>query len=341
MNSPKLFLLVFSFFFCLVSNAQTKVDSSLFTFFYQYGDSIPTIKIQTDHKLLIKKKDKEEYQPAIISFNFKDTTLSLPAEVRARGNVRKKVCYFPPLKINFKKGDLRKIGLAGKFDKLKTVLQCKSGKSGDAHTKKEHLAYELFSVISEVGIKTKLVKFEIWQDEVLEKEITGFLIEEEKEYCSRLNAKLVEANNLRIAAMERGNYLKMVFFQYLIANTDWAISNKHNIEMLALPGATLVAPIPYDFDYSGFVGTGYGVPSENLPIKKVTDRYYQGEKVTVSEAKATAQLFKDKKEALYSVVQQANYLDEKSKKSVRFYLDSFYKEIENPKVVKFKFASNR
>ena len=54
--------------------------------------------------------------------------------------------------------------------------------------------------------------------------------------------------------MDRELFLKMEFFQYMIANTDWSLSNKHNLELVKVPARDKVIALPYDFDYSGFVG---------------------------------------------------------------------------------------
>ena len=321
------------------SQEEPDVEKSLFNYFYAMGDFIPTIKIETDLKELIKQKEKEEYQPGTFTFLMGEKEIVIPVEVRARGNVRKKVCYFPPLKIDFKKGELKALGFTN-MDKLKTVIQCKSGKAAESHVFKENLLYEIYNVLDTNGIRTKLVNFELWSNGTLEKSLSGFLIEHEKEYTARIKGKIVKANKLQEAAMERAPYLKMVFFQYMIANTDWAIGNKHNIEMVAVPNAKLVTPIPYDFDYSGFVGTGYAVVSESFPIKKVSERYFRGKKVTEAEATQTAEFYLAHKEKIQNVCEAATYLDEKTMKNVNFYIDSFYKEIEKPRFVKSKFVTN-
>ena len=35
-------------------------------------------------------------------------------------------------------------------------------------------------------------------------------------------------------------------------------------------------PVPYDFDFSGLVGTPYATPPDQVPIKNVRTRFYRG-----------------------------------------------------------------
>jgi hypothetical protein len=61
----------------------------------------------------------------------------------------------------------------------------------------------------------------------------------------------------------------------MIGNTDWSNTTQHNSKMLDI-GQRKFVPVPYDFDYSGFVNAPYAIPYDYLPIKKVTDRLYRG-----------------------------------------------------------------
>ena len=63
----------------------------------------------------------------------------------------------------------------------------------------------------------------------------------------------------------------------MIGNTDWSVGNSHNLQVLQLPEYDKGVPIPYDFDYSGFVGTNYAIPRSTLPIESVEERYFSGE----------------------------------------------------------------
>jgi len=80
----------------------------------------------------------------------------------------------------------------------------------------------------------------------------------------------------------------MCLFNYLILNTDWYVFNRHNIEMVTDSTSSAIIPIPYDFDYSGFVGTSYAVPRDELDITSIYTPKWQGIKVTPEELLAGA-----------------------------------------------------
>ena len=126
----------------------------------------------------------------------------------------------------------------------------------------------------------------------------------------------------------------MIFFQYMIANTDWAIPNKHNVEMVAHPAYKRIIAVPYDFDYAGFVGTPYAVPHESLPIKEVTDRYFRGFSVTESEALATAQYFKTREQDFYDIIDDCSYCSDEVKKESKKFIEPFFSTLESDKKVK-------
>ncbi len=314
---------------------------NIFDYFYDQ-EGTPLIRIDTDTKTLYRRKSKEEYQPGIISFNDPEgVMLDIPMKLRTRGNMRKQQCNYPPLKVNFQKEDLKALGLSKKLDKLKFVLQCAGNSSSKDYLMKERLIYDLYDIVDpENGFRTKLVKVEMWKDGELDKELEGFIIEDEDQYASRRNARIIESGNVRTASLKRSHYLKMVFFQYMISNTDWSIANKHNVEMVGLPGSPRIVAVPYDFDYAGFVGTTYAVPHESLPIEKVTDRHFQGYLVTEGEAKATCDFFNKKKEEFYAACDNASYCSEKVRKNAKRHLEGFFDLTDSDRRIKSIFVTD-
>ena len=332
--------LVLPVFFTGNIKAQDDQDTMhLFTYFHNMGDEIPVVKIMTDYGRLIKKKSKEEYQPAHVSFVGRDgSEQTFDVKVRARGNVRKQVCHIPPVKINFKKGELRDAGFTG-MDDIKMVLQCRSGDGNIKYMLRERLIYDLYKVIDPNGVQAQLIDFEFWEDDELKEELRGFFVEDEDHMQSRLEAKILESGNIRSSSLQRDHYLKMSFFQYMISNTDWAIPNKHNVEIVKLHEYPRLVAIPYDFDYSGFVGTSYSVPAPSLPIENVQQRYYMGFKVNSDEALQTAELFKEYKDKFIAVCESSTYIDDDIRKDAINHIEKFYKVLESDKKIKRAFVT--
>lgn len=118
-------------------------------------------------------------------------------------------------------------------------------------------------------------------------------------------------------------------FQYMIGNTDWNLTNGHNIKWIqqaALPSPT---PIPYDFDFSGLVNAPHASPHPNMPIKSVRDRLLQWRGKTKTELREVAQKFMAEKESLYAIINNTDGLTSSHKSDMIEFLDEFYVEISS------------
>jgi len=311
-----------------ISHAQETIFNHLYEL-----EEVPTIKIETDLKHLVRHKIKEEYQPATVTIlSLKGDLREWTTKVRARGNIRKKVCHFPPIKINFKEKELASAGFDS-LDILKLVLQCRSSKRTVSYVVKERLAYDLYAMIDTNSMRAKMVNVEFWNEGEMKESLSAFLVETEDHYSQRLNSRIAESGKLNSSILKRDHYLKMTFFQYMIGNVDWAIQNKHNVEIIQTADKKYIA-VPYDFDYSGLVNTDYATPHKSLPIDEVTERFFMSKGVKIGEAIATAAYFISMKDGLYKCVTAASYLDDDDKEEVIHYLDGFYQTMESERSLK-------
>jgi hypothetical protein len=331
----KIFIL---FIYVLAYSSYAQTPNSIFDCIYD-APGIPVIKLDANWNKLINQKMTEEYVPAKLEMNCGDKTIQYDVRIRARGNMRKQVCYFPPIKIDFKNGDLEKEKLDTAIDKLKVVFQCKEGTANNDLLMREKLGYEIYRVVSpEYYILHKQVKFECMQEGKLKYTLNALIIEDEGEIADRINAKVIETGRVMTPSLDKESYSRMTFFQYLIGNTDWSIPNKHNIEMIKVPNLPKIVPIAYDFDYAALVNAPYAVPHESLPIKTIQERYFMGHGITEPEAISTAKYFIDKKEAIFKVVDDCEGLEPKAKSNIKKFLDGAYSDFENEKIVKRTFT---
>ena len=98
--------------------------------------------------------------PAKVSFRDSSGELQeWDLKVKLRGAFRRMKCTdVPPLKLNFKKSELEKAGLA-KFDDLKLVPQCFTGQAAAKESLlKEYLAYKLYNEMSDYSYRVQLVR---------------------------------------------------------------------------------------------------------------------------------------------------------------------------------------
>lgn len=120
----------------------------------------------------------------------------------------------------------------------------------------------------------------------------------------------------------------------MIGNTDWRIKGGHNTKyMKSLSQVTTkVTPIPYDFDFAGFVGTHYSHTQTWTSIDNVKQREYLGYcRNTDEEYLKNIDKFIAKKEAILKTINSFDYLSERARKSLLKYIESFYYTIEKPK----------
>jgi len=292
----------------------------------------PQLTIRTDFQQLLKGKMDEEYQPTEITLRTNDFSHTLNGRIRTRGNMRKQVCEFPPLLIDLSKSDLDSLAYL-RHDKLKLVIPCYLRSMDQTNLYKEFLVYNLYRLITDHGIRTQLVDVEIVGPKY-QHQLTGFLIETENDYAHRTGAQVLKVGRISSSILDRQSFVRMQFFQYMIANCDWAVSNKHNLQLVKFPDMERTEVIAYDFDYAGFVGNNYAVPSPTLPIKSVHERYFLSYATTDIEIDQTISYYLDKEEEVYAKCAAADYLSEKDRKKCQDYLRSFFDLLRNPKQFK-------
>ena len=92
-----------------------------------------------------------------------------------------------------------------------------------------------------------------------------------------------------------------------------------------------VIPLPYDFDFSGFVGTNYSFPQSWTSIKEVTEREYMGYcRDDEQEYLDNINYFLNDKDKIFELIDNFKMLDEREKKSLSKFIQEFYYEISRP-----------
>ena len=299
-----------------------------------FNHSSPLVMtLKTDIKNLIKQKFEDEYQPAELTIDVADTIMvTRSIKVKPRGNMRKKTCFMPPLKLNFpqKKAFLKQLQ---EFDKFKMVLDCKRGNTYEQYLLSEYYAYKILNIINDYSLKVKLAHVTYIDVSEKYKDVSryAFLIEDINELAKRKNAIRIDPPNINDLLTDKDVLADTYLFQYLIGNTDWSIIGKHNIYFVKSDDPELYQPfaIPYDFDYAGIVNTTYAVPDEQLGIESVRERVYRGMCIDNDALMQSRQRFIQKKEAIYKLYEEDTLLSKNNKRDTFIYLDSFFSLLEN------------
>ncbi|MEM7282549.1 MAG: hypothetical protein AAF438_13075, partial [Pseudomonadota bacterium] len=228
---------------------------------------------------VVRSKYKEIQHPFELTVDGE----TIAVMVNARGNSRKKLCKFPPIKISFS-DDTQGSTFSG-VPSLRLVTHCGSPKSGNDKVVLEYLAYRIHTVLSDVSYRPRLLDITYTDTSKPKKHKTyqgfGLVTESEHQMAERVGGKLLDQTQVRRGELNQHSAGLVNLFHYLIGNTDWSLvapfnEDKccHNGQLLTINQQTYIAP--YDFDLSGLVKARYAKPNPELPINRVTTRYYQG-----------------------------------------------------------------
>ena len=324
---------VFLFSGCAGDGPNEEEDTRLS--FYQMLEKIEPLHmtIETDVEAYIDQKDStdEKFQPALMTITKPDgSVMTLDIEVRPRGVTRKELCDYPPMMVKAPK-ELREKYNLRKTDHIKLVSYCKQDEGFQDLVMKEMLNYKLYNTLSNYSYSAKLARVN-YTDSGLNYEpveMMSFMIEPTDAMADRHNCMLVD-DDKAIKTVFKEHYKNFVVFQYMIGNTDWNLSERHNIRLLKCDADKGPIPIPYDFDYSGLVNAPYAKPHPMLPIKAVTERLFQWRGSADEDFSKTYQLFNDKKVDFYTLCKEFTHLKEESREEIISFLDQFYENINSP-----------
>jgi hypothetical protein len=153
--------------------------------------------------------------------------------------------------------------------------------------------------------------------------------------AERNHADLVSTPNLTLKHMNSEDMLRFAVFNYMIGNTDWAVPDLHNIVVLKSLDklSDKAIPVPYDFDYTGFVNPLYAVPFESYPLESVRERYYTGRCFGDAELEPVIEEFEGLMEQLIGTLNEFEYLSRGYKKQQKDYLNSFFELCKDQEIL--------
>jgi hypothetical protein len=271
------------------------------------------------------------------------TSQRLDVSIRTRGLFRREYCQFPPLQLNFKKGQVKETLFAGQ-NKLKVVAPCQDGAKSQQHVILEYLAYRTLQILTDNSFSTRLVRISyVDSDEKMPPwtDLT-FVIEDDKDMAKRLGLTRLKVVANEFDQMDHSTTALAELFQFLIANNDFSTLKAsegreccHNTEILALKdNADVRIPVPYDFDLSGLVNTKYAAPPDFLPTRFVTTRYYRGLCQPPGVLEETIAHVLSKREAIIGLFENTQELEPKTKKKTVKYIEEFFDILDDPEKVR-------
>jgi hypothetical protein len=309
---------------------QIRQVDTIDTFLDLFDETAPMyITLTLDLKRFQREKYEGEYMPVRLHYQLNDTMLlEKTMRIKARGNFRRSHCNLAPFWLNLRETDVKDEDLQN-IKEIKIVTNCKGSKSYKEYVLKEYLCYKIYNIISPVSFRVRLVRMK-YVDTGRENRVTegwAFMIEPQDMLAARNDAQLVKKDDLAMRLMRPFELDVMALFQYMIGNVDYSVAGRQNIKILDVPGSGIqgYTPVPYDFDYSGFVDTYYAIPGDNLEIKSVRERYYLGLCREDEAFVAAIEHIDQYQEEILQLVQDFEYLDPKYKKDAIAYLQEYFK----------------
>ncbi len=265
-------------------------------------------------------------------------------ELSPRGFSRRTlgICQFPPLRINLS-GERQGTIMQGQ-NKLKLVTRCRSGASYEQYIVLEYLTYRLFNEITPLSYRVRPVRT-TYRDTSSrarrEEEQFNFVIEDVDDLARRNQRVALDVQTREVASsqLDPQQAALVGMFQFMIGNLDWDMVEGaageeccHNGKLLAASETSRenVVPVPYDFDYSGFVNASYATPPQGMPVRDVRQRYYRGLCRYNEQAEAAAQLFRARRNNLYAVIDGETRLSAGRRETAREYIEGFFEILDNP-----------
>jgi len=298
------------------------------------------IEIEAPFGLLTSERPDEEELPGKIRYTADDGSLvEFDIALRTRGRLRrtKRVCQFPPLRLNFKKSKV-KGSLFDKQDRLKLVTHCRKQQRYEQAVISEYLAYRIFSLLSDASYRVRLLRATYTYTDANEQlQSYAILIEHRDRIGKRLHAKTIKINRAKIQDL-RGSDLNVTsVFQFLIGNTDFSpVATMpgedccHNQVLFAREGEPHYT-IPYDFDQSGLVNAPYAAPNPIFGLSTTRERLYRGRCVNNDYLPETLKQFNDKRNDIESLIRDQQDLTKGTAKRILAYIKQFYETINKPR----------
>lgn len=195
--------------------------------------------VRADMKFLREERDtltETEGTATFVDLNGSETTK--PVQVRVRGYFRldKSNCNFPPLRLNFPRGDMDGTVFEGQ-DRLKLVTPCQTDR--DDYQRciyDEYLGYRVLNLLTPYSYRVRLVEvtYEDTSGEYEPLTKYGFLMEADEQMAERNRAVFLDVPQMHPMMTDGDQSVLMGRFSCMIANLDWSAVFFHNAVVIRL-----------------------------------------------------------------------------------------------------------
>lgn len=285
--------------------------------------------------------DDREYHPAVLRYEDPEAgPLTLDVEIRVRGNFRaqRRNCRFPPLRVDFKRGQVEQTVFAGQ-NRIRLVTHCQDrGSDHNRYLLHEYLAYRVYNLLTELSVRVRLAQITYVETERDEEPFTryAFFVEDYDVTATRNGWEILQVPLMPPDQIDPAQLALFEVFQFMIANTDWSVAYKEEDEDFCCHNAIMVGtmvgpvyPIPFDFDWSGVVDAPYARPNPLVGTRSVRQRRFWGVCKPQAVLEGAFPVFNEKREEIYALYSGQEGLEEEQVRKTLEYYDEFYEIIND------------
>ena len=301
------------------------------------------LTLTADFGAIAKQRGAEKKsQPGVLSYvAATGDSVTLDVQLHTRGHFRLNICQYPPLKVGFDKAKTAHTIFAHASSSLKLTVQCRGGTSNANYLLEEYLIYRAYNLLTDRSFRARLARVTYADAKGKHQPETryAFFVEDDGRMARRNKAEVLAQKGVTQNDVDLEHMGLVAVFQYMIGNTDWAVSALHNI-VLIRDSTGVVYPVPYDFDWSGVIWPPYAQPDPSLGLRTVRQRSFRAACRTPEELAALFAVFNAQKEAIYALYRgrESEGLEPKRIAQALEYYDEFYKTINDPGATRREFG---
>ena len=295
--------------------------------------------LEAPMRTLVKDMKKKPTVDGVLSYtDAAGHAWSFNVKVNTRGNTRLEFCDFPPLKVDFKKKEIKDTPFEG-HGKLKIGTLCKRNSTYETYHQQEYLIYKAYNELSDASFKVRYFTIEYRDTQGKRKTETqpGYFIENPSSVAKRNGMRQIKDSRVSPTQYTRESLATYTLFAYMIGVTDWSVLDGppgeeccHNGKIIGPEAQTTGwVPVPYDFDQAGLINTKYAKPHEALPIRRVTERLWRGFCMSNDLLPVTIGQFQVKRDDIGALF-EPGLLDKGASERSLKWLNGFYEIVAYP-----------
>ena len=271
---------------------------------------------------------------------------ALPITLNPRGITRRAsdVCDFPPLRVRFSAPPPPTSLFVGQKS-LKLITHCRNSASFQQYLLLEYSAYRMYNLLTPRSFRVRLANID-YRDANGQPIISrlGYFLEPLGDLARRNGMKSSHApDRIPTSDLSAVDAARYALFQHMIANHDWSMRAGpagrdccHNAELIGPLGTGTVIPVPYDFDFSGYVSAPYATPPDELRLTSVRQRQFRGYCMHGAQIAAAAVQFRAMRPQFLATIAQTPELAPATQARAVKFLDGFFNDIATDQAVSSK-----